>query len=170
MRFKGVQTALEAVGRVRERLTPFELRVVGAGDPEPWKREARRYDVERETTFEGVLPREHIPGWLDGIDLYLQPSFQEGLPRALLEAMSRACPALGSTAGGIPELLDHSCLHRPGDSRALAGLIVRSAGDQGWRRSQAARNFEEAKKYTGQALDPIRKEFWDEFATSARRG
>jgi glycosyltransferase involved in cell wall biosynthesis len=169
VRFKGVQTALEAVSLVRERLPPFELRVVGVGDPKPWKEEARRLDVERQTVFEGVLPKERIPTWLDGIDLYLQPSFQEGLPRALLEAMSRACPALGSTAGGIPELLDSLCLHEPGDARALADLLVRAVGDLGWRRSQAARNFDEAQKYTGPTLDRIRKEFWNEFATFARR-
>ena len=91
--------------------------------------------------------------WLDAVDLYVQPSRQEGLPRGTLEAMSRACPALGSTAGGLPELLEPECLHKPGDAAGLGALITRAAGDRDWQRRQAQRNFEVARRYTKPVLD-----------------
>ena len=169
VRFKGVQTALEALGSARGRLPPFELQIVGAGDPEPWRRLAARHGLEDCVTFRGVLARERIADWLDRVDLYVQPSFQEGLPRGLIEAMSRGCPALGSTAGGIPELLDTDCLHEPGDTRALAEMIARSTAQSGWAEAQARRNFETAGGYAAPILDDVRSRFWGEFADFARQ-
>ncbi len=168
LRFKGIQTALEALRLARHELPPFELRILGAGDPAPWRAEAARLGLEQEVVFAGTLPPgPAVAEWLDEVDLYLQPSFQEGLPRATLEAMSRACPALGSTAGGIPELLDRQSLHRPGDAPALAALIVRAARDADWRAAQARRNFETAQLYTQPVLDETRRAFWEAFARSA---
>jgi glycosyltransferase involved in cell wall biosynthesis len=169
VKFKGVQTALEALGSLRDGLPAFELRILGSGDPSPWRELARRHGVERETHFDGTLP----PGvpvlrWLDEIDLYLQPSFQEGLPRSLVEALSRGCPALGSTAGGIPELLPAACLHRPGDAAGLAELIAAAVDDQGWQEREAGRNFETARRYEAATLEVVRSSFWREFATAAR--
>jgi glycosyltransferase involved in cell wall biosynthesis len=168
VRFKGVQTALAALGRVKGLLPPFELHVLGAGDPEPWRRLARSHGIEEQTHFAGTLPPEAVPQWLDAVDLYLQPSFQEGLPRSLIEALSRGCPALGSTAGGIPELLEPGCLHSPGDDERLADLLVPAAGDRDWQAAQASRNFDVARRYSKPELDRIRTGFWQEFARAAR--
>jgi glycosyltransferase involved in cell wall biosynthesis len=166
--FKGIDTAVEALSRERERLPAFELRVLGSGEPARWQRLAAEAGVGGQVRFDGVLPSgESVNNWLDDVDLYIQPSFQEGLPRATLEAMSRACPALGSTAGGLPELLPPDCLHRPGDAERLGTLILRGV-DREWRAAQAGRNFEVARRYTRPVLDGIRKEFFQEFARSAR--
>jgi glycosyltransferase involved in cell wall biosynthesis len=169
VRFKGVQTALAALGRNRDRLPPFELHVLGAGDPEPWRQLARRHGVEGETHFDGTLPPgAPVHDWLDALDLYIQPSFQEGLPRSLVEALSRACPAIGSTAGGIPELLADECLHRPGDVRRLGELIVAAVADRDRQAAQARRNFDVARRYEKRVLDRVRTGFWREFAQAAR--
>jgi glycosyltransferase involved in cell wall biosynthesis len=169
VRFKGIQTALEALGRIRDAVPPFELHVLGAGDSTPWRRLAAEHGVDGQTHFDGTLPPgEPVRDWLDSVDLYIQPSFQEGLPRGLVEALSRACPALGSTAGGIPELLDPECLHRPGDVERLAELISRAATDRRWQAAQARRNFEAAARYTREELDRVRAGFWHEFARSVR--
>jgi glycosyltransferase involved in cell wall biosynthesis len=169
VRFKGVQTALEALGSVRDRLPPFELRVLGSGDPAPWRELAAEHGVADVTHFDGTLPPGNaVLRWLDEIDLYLQPSFQEGLPRSLVEAASRGCTALGSTAGGIPELLPPECLHRPGDARRLAELIAAGLEDEEWQARQAERNFATARKYEAETLAAVRGSFWREFAAAAR--
>ena len=165
-RFKGVQTALEAL---RDAFPEVELQVVGAGDPKPWRKLAERHRVDDRVSFLGVLPHSEIAEWLDRVDLYVQPSFQEGLPRGLIEAMSRGCPALGSTAGGIPELLEPDCLHAPGDARRLGELIVRAAKSD-WAEAQARRNFETARQYSAPVLGEIRTAFWADFAEFARAG
>ena len=171
VRFKGIQTALEALAAARGRLPSFELRVLGAGDPEPWRALARRHGVEGQTFFDGTLPPgEAVLGWLDQVDLYLQPSFQEGLPRALVEALSRGCPALGSTAGGIPELLPVECLHAPGDARRLAEMVASVADDPQWLARRAAEGFETAKLYRRPVLEQRRAAFWQDFASYAQGG
>ena len=106
--------------------------------------------------------------WLDHIDVYLQPSFKEGLPRALVEAMSRGCPAIGSRCAGIPELLPQDCLIEPGEVGALSGQLLRAANDATWRAAQALRNWTEAKTYSRAVLEAQRSAFWKTFAVHAR--
>jgi glycosyltransferase involved in cell wall biosynthesis len=171
VRFKGVQTALAALAAVRDRMPPFEFRILGAGDPAPWRSLAASLGVEDVTAFDGTLAHgAPVRDWLDRTDVYIQPSLLEGLPRGLTEAMSRACPALGSAVGGIAELLEPQCLHPPRDERALGDLLLRAAGDPEWRRRQAERNFRVAARYTKRRLDAVRAGFWAGFAASAAAG
>jgi glycosyltransferase involved in cell wall biosynthesis len=169
VRYKGVDTALAALHSARHDLPPFELRILGRGCAPMWQGLVSRLSLSQQVLFCGVLPGgAAVRQWLDEIDLYIQPSRQEGLPRAVIEAMSRGCPALGSTAGGIPELLDPECLHRPSDHRRLAELLVQATTDKQWQVSQARRNFEAARRYAKPVLDQLRSSFWREFAEAAR--
>jgi glycosyltransferase involved in cell wall biosynthesis len=162
---KGIGTALAALGLARAELPEFRFRVLGKGDPQRWSSEIARAGLAARVEFCGTLPSgEPVLRWLDEIDVYLQPSFHEGVPRALIEAMSRGCLGLGSTAGGIPELLEPECLHRRGDATALASLLVRAGRDAPWRRGQARRNFALAHMYDRDHLVPRRTCFWREFA------
>jgi glycosyltransferase involved in cell wall biosynthesis len=165
---KGLRTTLEALARTRDALPSFEFRVLGPGDARPWEELAARHGLADAVRFCGVLPSgAPVLDWLDEVDIYLQPSFKEGLPRATIEAMSRACPAIGSTAGGIPELLAAECLHPPGDAAQLGRLLVRAATDSAWQRDQARRNFQHAGAYAGEVLDARRRTFWRQFARQA---
>lgn len=169
-RFKGIQTAFAALARARGDLPPLRLHILGGGDPAPWRAEAERLGVSDLVVFEGTLPAgEAVLRWLDTVDLYLQPSLKEGLPRALIEAMSRACPALASTVAGIPELLPADDLITPGDTAALAALLQRRATDRDWMASRARRNWAEAGSYKTDILDAHRTQFWATFAAAAER-
>jgi glycosyltransferase involved in cell wall biosynthesis len=168
-RYKGVHTAIEALARLSAELPQLELRVLGGGDPGPLMALADRLGVAARVRFCGRLPGGRpVLDWLDQVDIYLQPSFQEGLPRALIEAMSRGCPAIGSTAGGIPELLEPAWRHRPGDAPALARLIRRLALDEDARAAAARRNFQCARNYGASELQSRRQAFWSAFAEQVR--
>jgi len=167
-KYKGIQTALSALHRIRERLPKFEFNILGSGDPSYWIQLAGSYRLNDCVKFVGTLPSgEAVFQWLDQVDVYLQPSLTEGLPRSLVEAMSRACPAIGSTAGGIPELLDSEVLHKPGDADHLSRLIEKSL-NTGWLLNQAKRNFEIAQYYTTDVLAQRRDKFWQSFADYVR--
>jgi glycosyltransferase involved in cell wall biosynthesis len=173
-RYKGIQTVFEALGMVRHRLPRIQFRVLAGGDTGPWREEAARWGVDDLVIFDGTLSGgEPVLRWLDGIDVYLQPSFKEGLPRALIEAMTRGCPVIASTCAGIPELVEADCLIRPGDARHLGELLVRASIDCVWREQQAERNWREAGEYAQEKLDERREDFWRRFAAyaeaSARR-
>ena len=99
------------------------------------------------------------------MDVYVQPSRQEGLPRAVVEAMSRALPAIGTCVGGIPELLPPERLYASGDVRALAGII--SGFTHKSLESEAQRNFAHAAEYARDVLDARREAFLGRVTQSA---
>ena len=126
VRYKGIDTAIAALALLRRKGIDLQYRVLGAGDPTYYRDIAERMRVADQVHFDGVrTPGEGVGEWLDGIDLYCQPSLQEGLPRATIEAMNRGLACVGSTSGGLPELLPEDRLHRPGDERGLAEAIER---------------------------------------------
>lgn len=125
-RLKGIDIAMRALHALkRERpLLKFRYQVVGEGDPSSLLAIRDSLGLQDEVQFIGTLPPgEAIAQWLAGLDIYLQPSFQEGLPRAVIEALNQGRIVIGSTAGGTPELLRRDRLHRPGDVSSLSRII-----------------------------------------------
>lgn len=164
-RYKGIQTIFAALARVQHELPAVEFHVLGTGDATPWKEEAAAWGVADLVYFDDLRsPGAEVMAWLDDVDIYLQPSFQEGLPRATIEAMSRGCPALGSTCAGIPELLSSECLIKPGDGAHLARLLVHLIGNNEWQKREAEANWREAHKYTKDVLDARRNQILGAFA------
>jgi glycosyltransferase involved in cell wall biosynthesis len=99
-------------------------------------------------TFTGVVhDRDRIRELLDSASVFALPSRTEGLPRALLEAMARALPAVASDVGGIPELLDRGRLVPVDDDRALAAALSELLCDKEVWAGQSARNLRVARRY-----------------------
>lgn len=166
--YKGHETALRAVARLRREGRDVTLRCIGVGDPARWRARADALGIAGAVELGG--PRRQGPpvlAWMDALDLYAIPSLQEGLPRALVEAMSRGLPAVGSRRGGIPELVDDPWLHQPGDDRALAQLVAALLDDRATMQARARRSFELAARYGVEALDARRDALLRRFAAAA---
>lgn len=164
-RFKGIHIAMQALAEMRQTLPPFEFRVLGGGDPSPWRAEAERLGLSDVVFLDGVLPSgQPVYDWLDKVDIYLHPSFKEGLPRALIEAMSRGCPAIATSVAGTPELLPPEFLVQPGDSRQLAIKISSLSSSVKLMIEAAKHNFSTADNYVVDKLNKKRDEFWQSFA------
>lgn len=163
---KGVKDALYAIAKIQELSTKnYTFRVLGPGDTKPYVRLAEKLGISNQVRFDGMLQTgDLVMDWLDEIDLYIQPSYQEGVPRATIEAMSRGCPAIGSTAGGIPELLPSQWLHKPGDIKRLANLIQTMAENVDLQIMNANVNFKTSSSYCTEILMPKRIKFWKDFA------
>ncbi len=143
---KGLDLHLAVVGdgRYRARL---EARVAALG-------------LAERVSFRGLLAdRDALRSQLDQADLFVLPSRQEGLPRALLEAMARALPAIGSTAGGIPELLPPEDLVAPADIGALAAKIAEVLTDPARLQAMSARNLAKARGYRDQLTSRHRERY-----------
>jgi len=169
-RYKGLRVALTALKCLKAKGIEVHLHVLGAGKHEEWMQEAAALAVSDLLHLDGCLPAgEPVMHWLDTLDFYIQPSLTEGLPRSLIEAMSRGLPALASTCGGIPELLPAECLHKPGDAKTLAQQMHRMIEDRNWRAQLAESNFNEAKQYYTAVVSKRRDAFWSEFAEYARQ-
>lgn len=109
--------------------------------------------------FLGQLLQSEVVSRLDDADLFVLPSRTEGLPRAMIEAMARGLPCIGSTRGGIPELLPPEDLVQPGDSHALASKIKEVATDDQRMVRMSIRNLEKAKMYRAEIMHERTLEF-----------
>ncbi len=133
---KGLDTLLAACSVV-SRVHRVRLFLAGAGAYESRLRESiDRLALQRVVQLLG--PREDVPSLMRSADLFVFPSRTEGLPNALLEAMSAACPIVTTDVPGCRDLVIHqrSGLLVPyGDTSALANAMQRLLVDPNLARS-----------------------------------
>ena len=160
--YKAPDVLIDAVAAcVREGLD-LKLTLVGDGQ--------YRMELETRAAAQGLGERVYFCGslpagdavrtQLDRSDVFVLPSYQEGLPRAMVEAMARAMPCIGSTVGGIPELLPSEDMVPPGDVAALAAKITEVVTDPKRMAHMSARNLEKAKAYREKVLRERRLAFY----------
>jgi glycosyltransferase involved in cell wall biosynthesis len=160
--YKAPDILIQAFAACRRKGLNAELALLGGGRQTPLLQKlAGELNVADHVQFLGSLPGGGaVREQLDGADLFVLPSRQEGLPRAMIEAMARALPCIGSTVGGIPELLDPLYLVAPNDTQALAEKILRLAGDPSEMAAASARNLEKACEYREEILAKRRLAFY----------
>lgn len=128
---------------------------------------AAKYNVLDRVEFVGSLSSDQMSSFYDSLDLYIQPSKQEGLPRAVIEAMSRGCPVIGTSIAGIPELIPSECLFGKGSVREVIRAVERVLSLD--LDVLAQRNFQQAKNYEKDRLQAKREAFYDEFMKEEAR-
>lgn len=158
--YKGQSDVIKAIGKLKKEGIIFIYKLVGQGDQSNLKLAAERNNVRDQVEIIGSLPHSDVFNFLEEIDVYIQPSKQEGLPRAVVEAMSRACPALGSNIAGIPELIDKECLFDAGKIDQIIEKLKMI--NNYWMQKQAGKNFEKAKEYQKEELKSRREAFYDQ--------
>ena len=129
---KGIYDIIKALVKVRKNHPDVQL--IAAGDGEQGK-------VESFAQSEGVADNIYLPGWVDQSDclelrneswMYVMPSYNEGLPMSILEAMSSGLPIISSPVGGIPDAVSDGVegfLVEPGDVDRLAESIEKLLDD-----------------------------------------
>ena len=164
VRYKGQQYIIKALGKLKKQgINNYEYHMVGSGDQSYLRKIAERNNVVEEVKFIGPIPHEKVFNWLDTIDLYVQPSRQEGLPRALIEAMSRGLPCFGAKTGGIPELLSKEFIFSNSYRNIGEICTILKRFDKETIYNQAKINFETSKFYEKEIIEKRRKDFFDLF-------
>lgn len=164
VRYKGQQYVIEAISKLNKQGYNFEYHLVGEGDTSYLKSVVEKFGVTDKVKFLGTLVHEQVFEYLDTIDIYAQPSIQEGLPRALIEAMSRGLPALGARTAGIPELLDDEVICRRKSVDDICTVLKKM--DRDFMIKRAKINYEKSKEYDKVILDARRIHFLKEFRDS----
>jgi len=146
---KGVFDLVMAIPRVLESVPEAVFTIAGDGDKD---------SVTRQVNALGVQNAVTLPGWVDGIakddllasaDVLVLPSYFEGLPVCILEAMAIGVPVVSTAVGGIPEVLENGAcgtLINPGDVEAMAAAIVTFLLDRETTERVCKRAFERAKE------------------------
>jgi glycosyltransferase involved in cell wall biosynthesis len=159
--YKGVDVLLRAIARCAREGFQLSLLVVGDGQYRPELEQlAATLGLEDCVHFAGQLPAgPAVRDAMDAADLFVMPSRQEGLPRAMVEAMARALPCIGSNVGGIPELLSRDSLVPVGDDAALARTIMGLLRDPKRMARMSAENLARAHEFREEFLVETRAEF-----------
>jgi len=125
-----------------------------------FERLAADLGLRAQVTFQGQVPggaavRRH----LDASDLFVLPSRTEGLPRAMVEAMARALPCIGTKVGGVPELLPPADLVPVDDVDALARKTYEVLSSPSRMQEMSVRNLSRANDFADENLASRRLEF-----------
>lgn len=148
---KGQRHLIDACQCLHARGVPFHLHLVGSGpDAGQLKVQVDESGLRDHVTFHGSLTRPIVAQLLRTMQVAVAPSVptsdgrREGIPVALMEAMSSGLPVIASQLTGIPELVTdqiHGRLVPPGDSMAIARALEEVAAQPQLREQwgQAAR-------------------------------
>lgn len=103
---KGVYDLIDAVKQIKlvcDR--SFKVLIGGNGEVEQLQKLIVENDLQEQITYLGWVSGEAKDNYLRSCDIYILPSYNEGLPMSLLEAMSWGKPVISTRVGGIPELI-----------------------------------------------------------------
>jgi teichuronic acid biosynthesis glycosyltransferase TuaC len=123
---KGLLELIEAVGSLRERRPRLRCYLVGDGSDEAILQEAiARRGAEGYIRMMPPCRTEGVARWMGAADVVTLPSYMEGCPNVVIEALASGRPVVATNVGGIPELMDEASgrLVAPRDASALAAAL-----------------------------------------------
>lgn len=161
---KGQEFVIKAIPILNNYGFRINYLLAGGDDPSYLKKLANKLHVEDQISFLGMLSTSEVFEKLDVADIYIQPSLQEGLPRAVVEAMSRGCPVIGTKTGGIPELINKEFIVERKSKRGIAAAIIAM-----WNTktilNEANYNFSKSQQYKEELLSNKRNEYYEYIKT-----
>lgn len=128
---KGLSDFLAALAALPQSTPNWEAVIAGNGDIAGYQAKAAGLGIGSRATFTGWVDQNGVRALLADVDMMVLPSYNEGLPLVILEALGSGTPVICTPVGAIPEVLDHdrdvifvAPGDRPGLSAAMAGLIA----------------------------------------------
>ena len=130
---KGVKDLINAFAIVVKNHPHARLTLGGDGDIGTFKQLVEKLGISDNVDFLGWVAGEQKNLWLSKADIYCLPSYNEGFPMGVLEAMSANIPVVASTAGGIPDAIKDGVdglLIEAGDVEKLAAHLELMISDR----------------------------------------
>ena len=148
---KGQHILLDAIaGLVQRERKNIELHIAGDGpDRKGLEEHASKLGIQDKVVFEGFVNQDQLRELYQKSDVFVLPSFAEGLPVVLMEAMALGVPCVSTWVNGVPELIRDGIdgyTVAPGDSAALADAIELLMSDEERRESLARAGRQRAEE------------------------
>ena len=147
---KGVGDLLAAVREFPAALAGVRLVIAGTGEIERYRRVAIESGVADRVAFAGWVGEAERRSLLVASDAFVLPSYVEGVPIALLEAMASGLPSVVTPVGGVLDAAvpgETSLVVPPGDATALKDALVRLLTESGLAERLGARAQERAQDF-----------------------
>lgn len=157
---KGAYDLLHAMANVVAARVPGHLHLCGDGEVEQARQVARDLGIEQHVTIPGWVGADERRRLLGSARVFVLPSYHEGLPVSILEAMSAGVPVVSSPVGGIPDAISdgvEGLLVPPGNPDELAAALMKILADEHLGRAMgAAGKLKVASTFAaGTALKPL---------------
>lgn len=123
---KGLRELIDAIAALRASRPLLRCYLLGDGPDRPLLQAAiGRHRLEDVVTFVPAAPTQTVAQWMATANLFTLPSYMEGCPNVVLEALAAGRPVVTTNVGGIPELMDVQSgrLVPPADASALADAL-----------------------------------------------
>ncbi len=134
---KGQHILLDACAVLKERGIKFSLNFVGDGpDRNSLEQLSKRLNISDSVNFTGALGQDKVLDHYNRADIFVIPSFAEGIPVVLMEAMAKQIPCITTFITGIPELIsdnEDGMLFAPSDTESLADKMALLIKDENLR-------------------------------------
>ena len=134
---KGLTFLIQALRILRDEGYPLELRLAGDGpSKDHLKKLSQELGLSDHIHFLGYLSEDEVIDELQASDIFVLPSFVEGLPVSAMEAMAVGVPVIATNIAGTSELIADGktgILVRPSDARTLVDAVVRMKDDHSFR-------------------------------------
>lgn len=159
---KGHMTIIKAVSIVQNHGYDVRIKFVGDGPKRSeFENYARELGIGDKVEFMGRLANgDEVRKAIHSSDLFALPTFAEGLPRVLLEAMAEGLPCLSSPVCGIPEILGKEYLYDFDDADGFATGIERFINNPELMTNEGRNNLELSKRFSSTALNRRRVQFY----------
>lgn len=162
--YRGHDTLIKAAKCLLDRGYDVRVAFLGGGTRDKQRMDcAQKYGVSDRIEFCGKLPHDRVGDWIDSIDVLVMPTLQETLGRAIIEAMSRGCPVVGSSETAIREQLGDDCIVSARDVSGIADVIENMISNIDYASACAKENFFRSFKYVSSYTNNIRKKFYSDF-------
>ena len=159
VRYKGQEYVIKAIPLLNKMGIHVEYKLIGNGDKSYLYNIAKECNVLNQIEFVGGLSHKNVLNQMDDADIYIQPSLQEGLPRSMIEAMSRGCICMGANTAGIPELIDAKFIFKRKNYFEIADIIERICNTKNIE-TEVYKNYEKSKEYDNALLNKKRNLFY----------
>ena len=151
---KGLRELLEATAMLSQAHPRVELALIGDGPLRDELDQSARRIAGVPVHLPGALDASMVARWMAASDLITLPSYSEGHPNVLVEALASGRPVVATHVGGIPEVVDASCgvLVAPRDVHALS-VALGQVMDRRWDPDALARRF--SRDWSGVARETL---------------
>ena len=166
---KGIYDLLDVMIANKEAYNGrLQLLLGGDGDIEEVNQIITNEKLERIVKYEGWVSGNKKVELLNMADAYILPSYNEGLPISVLEAMSYELPIISTRVGGIPEILEdgtNGFIMEPGDKKAIKEAIERLMDDEDLRKKMGQKSALMVKAHLPEHVEKQLKELYDHLLT-----
>jgi len=166
---KGIAVLLESIPEILTSNRHVKVLIAGSGPMAPlvlrWTNQQPKLIKDKIILVPRNITEPELPRFFAACDIFVLPSYWEGSPLSLLEAMACGTCPVASRVGDIPHTIENGvngCLVEPGNSKELARIISHLSLNSELRQSLGKASAQTAMSYS---WDTIAKQYYDSYAS-----